>query len=98
MFRVRSRSTRRSPRANGTKPLRFLSVRIGRGAILTLGVQRQVKALWSPQTLYLRFECQFRELFLFDDAEANGRRDRLWERDVAEAFLQPDPVAETLLP
>jgi alpha-galactosidase len=58
------------------------------------GRATQVKALWSPQTLYLRFECQFRELFLFDDAEANGRRDRLWERDVAEAFLQPDPSRE----
>jgi alpha-galactosidase len=27
----------------------------------------------------------------FDDAEPNGRRDHLWERDVVEAFLQSDP-------
>jgi len=54
-----------------------------------------VKALWSPETLYLRFECEFRELFLFGDADANGRRDHLWERDVAEAFLQPDPSRES---
>jgi len=54
----------------------------------------QVKALWSPQTLYLRFECRYRELYLFEDAEPNGRRDHLWERDVAEAFLQPDPSRE----
>jgi alpha-galactosidase len=38
----------------------------------------------------LRFECRYRELFTFADAEPNGRRDHLWERDVAEAFLQPD--------
>ena len=50
-----------------------------------------VRVLWSPGNLYLRFECRFRELYLFDDAEANGRRDQLWDRDVAEAFLQPDP-------
>ena len=49
----------------------------------------QVQALWSTRTLFLRFECRFRELHVFEDAAPNGRRDRLWERDVAEAFLQP---------
>jgi len=58
------------------------------------GRATQVKVLWSAQSLYLRFECRYRELHLFDDAEANGRRDHLWERDVAEAFLQPDPFLE----
>ncbi|HST10105.1 MAG TPA: carbohydrate-binding family 9-like protein [Terriglobales bacterium] len=50
-----------------------------------------VRALWSPNTLYLRFECRYRDLHLFPDSEPNGRRDQLWDRDVAEAFLQPDP-------
>lgn len=53
--------------------------------------QTSVRVLWTPQTLYLRFECRYRELFVFEDSEANGRRDQLWDRDVAEAFLQPDP-------
>jgi alpha-galactosidase len=47
--------------------------------------------LWTPATLYLRFACRYRELFVFEDSDANGRRDHLWDRDVAEAFLQPDP-------
>ena len=51
----------------------------------------QVRALWSPQTLFLRFECRYRELYLFEDSDPSGRRDHLWDRDVAEAFLQPDP-------
>lgn len=53
----------------------------------------EVRILWSPQTLtlYLRFECKYRKLHVFEDSESDGRRDRLWERDVAEAFLQPDP-------
>jgi alpha-galactosidase len=55
------------------------------------GRQTQVRVLWSPETLYLRFDCRYRELNLFPDAETNGRRDHLWDRDVAEAFLQPDP-------
>jgi len=56
--------------------------------------ETHVQALWSPKTLYLRFECRYRELFLFDDSDPDGRRDQLWERDVAEAFLQPDPSRE----
>jgi alpha-galactosidase len=53
--------------------------------------QTRVWVLWSPRTLYLRFECRYRELHVFVDSDPNGRRDQLWDRDVAEAFLQPDP-------
>jgi alpha-galactosidase len=56
--------------------------------------ETQVRVLWSSQTLYLRFECRFRELHVFADSDPNGRRDHLWDRDVAEAFLQPDPSRE----
>jgi hypothetical protein len=50
-----------------------------------------VRVLWSRQALFLRFECKYREITVFSDADPNGRRDHLWDRDVAEAFLQPDP-------
>ena len=53
--------------------------------------QTEARLLWTPKTLYLRFACRYRELFVFADSEPNGRRDHLWDRDVAEAFLQPDP-------
>jgi alpha-galactosidase len=52
--------------------------------------ETKVRVLWSLETLYLRFECRFRELHVFTDSDPNGRRDHLWERDVAETFLQPD--------
>ncbi|MGA3196497.1 MAG: carbohydrate-binding family 9-like protein [Terriglobales bacterium] len=52
--------------------------------------QTEVRLLWTDATLYLRFACRYRELWVFEDSDANGRRDRLWDRDVAEAFLQPD--------
>jgi Carbohydrate family 9 binding domain-like len=58
------------------------------------GRETQVRVLWSRQNLYLRFECRYREIFTFEDSDPNGRRDHLWERDVAEAFLQPDPSRE----
>jgi alpha-galactosidase len=54
--------------------------------------QTEVRALWTPAHLYLRFVCHYREIFVFEDSDPNGRRDDLWERDVAEAFLQPDPA------
>ena len=53
--------------------------------------QTEVRILWTPAMLYLRFACRYRDLFVFDDSDPNGRRDHLWDRDVAEAFLQPDP-------
>jgi alpha-galactosidase len=58
------------------------------------GRETRLQALWSPQTLSLRFECRYRDLFLFTDSDPSGRRDYLWDRDVAEAFLQPDPSRE----
>jgi hypothetical protein len=58
------------------------------------GRETRVRVLWSETTLYLRFECRYRELFLFEDSDPNGRRDHLWDRDVVEAFLQPDPSKE----
>lgn len=53
--------------------------------------QTAVRALWSASTLYLRFECRYRGIYVFDDSEPSGRRYQLWDRDVAETFLQPDP-------
>jgi alpha-galactosidase len=53
--------------------------------------QTEISVLWTPSMLSLRFVCRYRELFIFDDSNPNGRRDHLWNRDVAEAFLQPDP-------
>jgi Carbohydrate family 9 binding domain-like len=57
-------------------------------------LETQVRVLWTAQTLYLRFECRYLELHVFADSDPNGRRDHLWDRDVTEAFLQPDPSRE----
>ena len=52
--------------------------------------ETEVRLLWTPETLFLRFQARYRTITVFADAEASGRRDQLWDRDVAEAFLQPD--------
>lgn len=52
--------------------------------------ETEVRLLWTPETLFLRFRTKYRVISVFPDAEPNGRRDQLWDRDVAEVFLQPD--------
>lgn len=58
--------------------------------------QTEVRLLWTRETLFLGFRCYFRTLTVFpvDDprAEPSGRLWQLWDRDVAEVFLQPDPA------
>lgn len=54
----------------------------------------EVRILWSDTALYLRFRCKYRELFTYGAANSSGRKEHLWERDVAEAFLQPDRFGE----
>jgi alpha-galactosidase len=54
--------------------------------------QTEVRVLWTTEFLYLKFVARYRFITVFDDADPGGRRDRLWDRDVAEVFLQPDPA------
>jgi len=53
--------------------------------------QTEVRLLWTPEFLYVKFIARYRRISVFDDAEPGGRRDKLWDRDVVEVFLQPDP-------
>lgn len=52
--------------------------------------ETEVRMLWTAKTLFLRFHCKYRAITVFSDAAASGWRDQLWDRDVAEVFLQPD--------
>jgi hypothetical protein len=56
--------------------------------------QTIVRVLWCENYIYLRFHCSYRTIYVFPDADTNGRRDALWDRDVAEVFLQPDRFGE----
>jgi alpha-galactosidase len=71
-----------------TVPLRFSADWQGKNADATR--ETEIRLLWTQEVLFLRFRACYRTITVFADAEANGRRDQLWDRDVAEAFLQPD--------
>jgi hypothetical protein len=53
--------------------------------------ETEVRLLWTPDWLFVHFRARFRVITVFSDADSGGRRDQLWDRDVAEVFLQPDP-------
>jgi alpha-galactosidase len=54
------------------------------------GRATEVRLLWTPDTLFLGFHCKYKTIFVFPDARPDGWRYELWDRDVAETFLQPD--------
>ncbi len=56
--------------------------------------ETEVRVLWLEDRLFVRFRCRYRTLDVLSDADANGRRDFLWERDVAEVFVQSDRFGE----
>lgn len=70
-------------------PLQFEADWQGRNA--DPGRATEVRLLWTSDSLFLRFYVKYRVISIFSDGEPSGRRDQLWDRDVAEVFLQPDP-------
>lgn len=49
--------------------------------------ETEAKILWSAERLFIQFRCRFRGIYVYGGG--NRRRDRLWERDVAEIFIRP---------
>lgn len=69
-------------------PLRFNADWQGKNA--DPARETEVRLLWTKEILFLRFHARYRTITVFAVAEANGWRNQLWDRDVVEAFLQPD--------
>jgi hypothetical protein len=51
----------------------------------------RVASCWTAQFLYLAFSCPYETLTLYQGEDAAIERDRLWERDVVEVFINVDP-------
>ena len=56
-----------------------------------------VRVLWSWQTLYLRFECRYRELYLFEDSDATAAGTTFGTAMWRKPFFSPI-LAGALLP
>jgi len=55
------------------------------------GSEMQVASLWTPRYIYLAYWCRFRSLNIYEGEDPAKERWELWNRDVVEAFLNPQP-------
>src|SRR5262249_3464039 len=51
----------------------------------------RVASLWTDKYIYFAFTCKYDELNVFDGEDIAKERWELWNRDVAEVFLNPQP-------
>jgi len=50
-----------------------------------------VRVLWTDEHLYFGWECPFTEVSVFSPVNTKDERIGLWEKDVVEMFIGPDP-------
>lgn len=51
----------------------------------------EVRSLWTPSSVYFGFFCPYEELNIYLDEDPEFERWELWNRDVAEVFINPFP-------
>lgn len=54
-------------------------------------VKTQVASLWSAARVYFAFWCDYSVLNVYEGEDSAGERWGLWDRDVVEVFLNPEP-------
>lgn len=54
--------------------------------------ETHVASLWSPGQVYLAYHCKYSTLNIFEGENPGKKKFGLWNRDVVEAFLNPDPA------
>jgi Carbohydrate family 9 binding domain-like len=63
------------------------------GDIASAGRQAEARILWSSKALHLRFVCQQAEpLIVSLNPQTAKKTMGLWDRDVCEIFIAPDPA------
>ncbi len=50
-----------------------------------------VATLWTPANLYVAFRSRYSRLNIYEDEDAAKERWELWNRDVVEVFVNPQP-------
>lgn len=54
-------------------------------------ISTPVRALWTDKYLYLGYDCPITEIATFEPPMTEKERLGLWDKDVVEAFIAPDP-------
>jgi Glycoside hydrolase 123, catalytic domain/Carbohydrate family 9 binding domain-like/Glycoside hydrolase 123 N-terminal domain len=50
-----------------------------------------ISTVWTPRYIYFAYRCKYTELNIYKDADLAAEKWGLWERDVVEAFINPQP-------
>jgi Carbohydrate family 9 binding domain-like len=50
-----------------------------------------IATLWTPANLYVAFRCHYSTLNIYEGEDAAKERWELWDRDVVEIFVNPQP-------
>ncbi|MEJ2007991.1 MAG: DUF4091 domain-containing protein [Acidobacteriota bacterium] len=53
--------------------------------------ETEVATVWTPHYVYFAYRCKYTELNVFEDADPAVERWGLWNRDVVEVFINPQP-------
>jgi hypothetical protein len=61
------------------------------GSPIDEALKTSLWAAWTPTFFYLLFECRYRTLNLSDNPQFSSKTMGLWDRDVVEVFIAPDP-------
>ena len=79
-----------SDRWSGARPA--VLDRSWNGEPATSGRRCEARLLWSDNALHIRFHgAQTEPFVLFDNPDVSRKRIGLWDRDVCEVFITPDP-------
>jgi alpha-galactosidase len=55
------------------------------------GALTRVAAAWTDDSIYFAFRCRYDSLNVYEGEDVSKERWELWNRDVAEVFLNPQP-------
>ena len=83
------------PDGNLTKSVWKDAVRVTLGDRMShkplAGSETQVASLWTPHYIYLAYWCRYQSLNIYAGEDPAKERWELWNRDVVEAFINPQP-------
>ena len=53
--------------------------------------ETEIATVWTPHYVYFAYRCQYNTLNVFEDVDPAVEKWELWNRDVVEVFLNPQP-------
>jgi hypothetical protein len=78
------------PNAPEWKSVKGVIAERGPRGEVTPGHRTEIRARWTDKNLYLLFICPYEELYLTPNPSTTTETNKLWEWDVAEAFIGSD--------